>query len=183
MGFKCLSKVTTTKYLARLLCLLNCYQNQLTVMCTTRGERRLIRFRCQKECMEVKSMQRSGTEAIRTQLQTSNLKREITNITNSQNTKRTHGQPSEQLFPKRWPHSNRNRTKDNMNTPKVKRHRNSDTKCKLVISCRMMHNLIKKITTWLRVMSNFIERLRRTNRWMDGFTQRYVHTCGSCNTV
>ena len=38
------------------------------------------------------------------------------------------GQPSEQLFPKRWPLSNRNRTKNNMNTPKVKRHRNSDTK-------------------------------------------------------
>ena len=26
----------------------------------------------------------------------------ITYITNSQNTKRTYGQPSEQLFPKRW---------------------------------------------------------------------------------
>ena len=45
-------------------------------------------------------------------------KREITNITNSQNTKRTYGQPSEQLFPKRWPLSNRNRTKINMNTRK-----------------------------------------------------------------
>ena len=32
-------------------------------------------------------MQRSGTEAIRTQIQPSNPKREITNITNSQNTK------------------------------------------------------------------------------------------------
>ena len=52
---------------------------------------------------EVKSMQRSGTEAIRTQLQLLKPKREITNITNSQNTKRTYGQPSEQLFPKRWP--------------------------------------------------------------------------------
>ena len=41
---------------------------------------------------------------------------------------RTYGQPSEQLFPKRWPLSNRNRTKHNMNTHKVKRHRNSDTK-------------------------------------------------------
>ena len=28
--------------------------NQLTVMCTTPGERRLIGFRCQKECMECK---------------------------------------------------------------------------------------------------------------------------------
>ena len=54
-------------------------------------------------------MQRSGTEAIRTQLQPSKSKREITNITSSQNTKRTYGQPSEQLL--RWPLSNRNRTK------------------------------------------------------------------------
>ena len=78
--------------------------------------------------MEVNSMQRSGTEAIRTQIQPSKPKREITNITNSQNTKRIYGQSSEQLFPKRWPLSNRNRTKNNMNTRKVKRHRNSDTK-------------------------------------------------------
>ena len=60
--------------------------------------------------------------------QPSKPKREITNITNSQNTKRTYGQPSEQLFPKRWPLRNRNRTKNNMNTHKVKHHRNSDTK-------------------------------------------------------
>ena len=78
--------------------------------------------------IKVESMQRSGTEAIRTQLQPSKQKREITNITNSQNTKRTYGQPSEQLFPKRWPLSNRSRTKNNMNTRKVKRHRNADTK-------------------------------------------------------
>ena len=51
----------------------------------------------------VKSMQRSETGAIRTQLQPSKQKRVIINITNSQNTKRTYGQPSEQLFPKRWP--------------------------------------------------------------------------------
>ena len=72
-------------------------------------------------------MQKSRTEAIRTQIQPSKPKREITYITNSQNTKRTYGQPSEQLFPKRWPLSNRNRTKNNMNTRKVKRHRISDT--------------------------------------------------------
>ena len=41
-------------------------------------------------------MQRPGTEAIRTQIQTSKLKLEITNITNGQNTKRTYGQPREQ---------------------------------------------------------------------------------------
>ena len=52
---------------------------------------------------------------------------QITKITNSQNTKRLYGQPSEQLFPKRWPLSNPNRTK-NINTRKVKRHQNSDTK-------------------------------------------------------
>ena len=73
-------------------------------------------------------MQRSGTKTIRTQIQPSKPKREITNITNSQNTNRTYGQPSEQLFPKRWPLSNRNRTKTIVNTRKVKRHRKSDTK-------------------------------------------------------
>ena len=78
--------------------------------------------------IKVKSMQRSGTEAIRTQLQPSKPKREITYITNSQNTKRTYGQQSEQLFPKRWQLSNRNQTKNNMNKCKVKHHRNSDTK-------------------------------------------------------
>ena len=46
-------------------------------------------------------MQRSGTKAIRTQIQPSKPKREITYITNSQNMKRTYGQPSEQLFPKK----------------------------------------------------------------------------------
>ena len=65
---------------------------------------------------------------IRTHIQPSNPKREITNITNSQNRNRTYGQPSEQLFAKRWPLSNRNRTKNNMNKHKVKRHQNSDTK-------------------------------------------------------
>ena len=41
------------------------------------------------QLVKVKSMQRSGTEAIRTQIQPSKPKREITKITNSQNTKRT----------------------------------------------------------------------------------------------
>ena len=45
-------------------------------------------------------MQRPGTEAIRTKIEPSRPKREITKIANSQNTKRTYGQPSEQLFPK-----------------------------------------------------------------------------------
>ena len=73
-------------------------------------------------------MQRLGTEAIRTQIQLSKPKREITNITNSQNTKRAYGQPSEHLFPKRWPLSNRNRTRNNMSTHTVKLHRNSGIK-------------------------------------------------------
>ena len=46
---------------------------------------RLIRFF--PDYLKVKSMQRSGTEAIRTQILLSKPKREITNITNSQNTK------------------------------------------------------------------------------------------------
>ena len=46
----------------------------------------------------------------------------ITEITNSQNTKTTYGQPSEQIFPKRWPLSNQNLTKNNTNKHKVKRH-------------------------------------------------------------
>ena len=45
-------------------------------------------------------MQRSGTEAIRTQIQPSKPKREVTKITNSQNTKRSYGQPSGGYFPK-----------------------------------------------------------------------------------
>ena len=63
-----------------------------------------------------------------TRKEPSKPKREITNITNSQNTKRTYGQPSEQLFSKWWPLSIRNRFKNNMNTRKVLCHRNSDTK-------------------------------------------------------
>ena len=45
-------------------------------------------------------------------IKSSNPKREITKITNSQNIKRIYGQPSEQLFSKRWPLSNLNRTKN-----------------------------------------------------------------------
>ena len=78
--------------------------------------------------MQVKSMERSGTEAFRTQIQPTIPKREIPKITNSQTTKRTYGQPIEQLFPKRWPLSSPNRTKNNMNTRKVKHHLNFDTK-------------------------------------------------------
>ena len=76
---------------------------------------------------KVQSMQRPGTEAIRTQIQPSQPKQEITKITNSQNIKGRYGQPSKQLLSKRWPLSKPNRTKTNMNTNKLKRHRNSDT--------------------------------------------------------
>ena len=61
-------------------------------------------------------MPTSGTEAIRIQIQPSKPKREITKITKSQNTMRTYGQPREQFFPKIWPLSNQDRTKNNMNT-------------------------------------------------------------------
>ena len=67
-----------------------------------------------------KSMQRPGSEAIRTKIQSSKPK--ITKITNSQNTKRKYGQPSEQLFPKRG------RSATHKIKPHTKRHRNSDTK-------------------------------------------------------
>ena len=49
--------------------------------------------------LKVKRMQISGTEAIRTQIQPFKPKWEITNIANSQNTKSTNCQQSEQLFP------------------------------------------------------------------------------------
>ena len=68
-------------------------------------------------------MQRSGTGEIRTQIPPSKPKREITKITNGQQTKRTYGQPSEYFLSKKWPLSNPNRTKNKMNTHKVKRHR------------------------------------------------------------
>ena len=44
------------------------------------------------------------------QIMHSKPKWEITKITNSQYSKRTSGQPSEQLFPKRWPLCNLNRS-------------------------------------------------------------------------
>ena len=61
----------------------------------------------------------------------SKTERPINKITNKQNTKRTHGQQSDQLFPKRLPLSNPNRIKNNINKHKkhmVKRHQNSDAK-------------------------------------------------------
>ena len=54
----------------------------------------LTNFACTCMLSKVNSMQRKGTVAIRTQIQPLKPKREITKITNNQNTKRTHGQPS-----------------------------------------------------------------------------------------
>ena len=75
-------------------------------------------------------MQRPGTEAIRTQIQPSKPKGEMTVIKYSQNTNRKYRdrQLREQLFPKRWPLSNPNLAKHNRNTRKVNSHRISDTK-------------------------------------------------------
>ena len=118
-------------------------------------------------CLKVKNMQRSGAEAIRTQIKPSKPKRNITNISNSQNTKRTHGQPSEQLFPKRCPL--KNRTKNNMNTRKVKRHRHSDTKnpepsrATKKCSSAFNHDWVKTRHVVCRIMSKlystFLKRL------------------------
>ena len=72
--------------------------------------------------LKVKSMQRSETEAIRTQIQPSKPKREITNIKNSQNTKRTYDQPSGQLFPQRLSLSNLNRTKNQRTNGPINAH-------------------------------------------------------------
>ena len=72
-----------------------------------------------KNKMKVKRMQCLGNEAIKIQIPPSKPKREITKITNSLNTKKTYNQPSEQLFPKRWPLN----PNHNMTTGEVKRHR------------------------------------------------------------
>ena len=77
---------------------------------------------------KVMRKQRTRTEAIRRQISLSKPKWKITKILIRQNTMRTNGQPSGQLFPKRWSLSNPNRTKCIINKHKVKHHRNSDTK-------------------------------------------------------
>ena len=66
-------------------------------------------------------MQRSGTEAVRTQIQPSKPKRVITNITNSQNTKRHMVYRVSSYFPK----DGHSATQTEINN--MKRHRNSDT--------------------------------------------------------
>ena len=55
-----------------------------------------------------------GSGPIRTQILSSKPKREISKLTNRHYTRRTYGQSSEQLLPKRWPLSNIDRTKNNL---------------------------------------------------------------------
>ena len=73
---------------------------------------------------KTKVIQLPVTGAIRTQILLSKHNQEITKITIIQNTR----EPSEQLFPKRWPLSNTNRTTFNINKHTVSRYRNSDPK-------------------------------------------------------
>ena len=65
---------------------------------------------------------------IKTPNRQSKPKLEITKFSNRQNTMRIHGQPNRQLFSKRWPLSNPNRTKSIMNIYNVKRHRTLTSK-------------------------------------------------------
>ena len=76
--------------------------------------------------LKVKSMQRSGPEAIRTEIQPSKPKRETT-LAHGLENKRIYGHRVSSYFPN-CGLSNPNRTKNNINTRKVKDRRNSDTK-------------------------------------------------------
>ena len=91
-------------------------------LATFRGEIQLQEFK------KVMRKQWTGTGAIRRQIPLSKPKWKITKITNKQNTTRTNGQPSGQLFSKMRSLSNPNRTKSIINKYKVKHHGNSDTK-------------------------------------------------------
>ena len=72
---------------------------------------------------------------------------------------RTYGQPSGQLFPKRWPLSNPNRTKNIMNKHKVKHHRNSDTKTG---NRDNQNHCLGRVSNEMRVpKSQMVERLLR----------------------
>ena len=66
-----------------------------------------------KKILKVKQMQKSGTEAIRTQLQPSKSKREITKITNSQNTKKHVVKRLSSSFPKGGHSAIENHNKNN----------------------------------------------------------------------
>ena len=74
---------------------------------------------------KLKSVQRSGTEVIRTQLQPSKRIREILKLVKIQ---REHMVNPVSSYCPKGGHSATETEKNNMNTRKVKRHRNSDTK-------------------------------------------------------
>ena len=85
------------------------------------------------ESMKVRSTHRTGTEEIETQIQPSNPKREITNITNSHNTKEN------QLTVCT--------TRGERRLIGFRCHKAS-MKSKLIISFRMMHYLIKRVMSY-----------------------------------
>ena len=96
-------------------------------------------------------------------MQPSKQKREMAKITNSQNTKRIYGQPSEQLFPKRWPLSIPNRTKNNMNTRQVERHRNSVTETGNTVSLKPF--------SWLRFIDDIDRKLIHDRKAQEAFLE------------
>ena len=109
-------------------------------------------YRVDGRMIQVKRMQRSGTEAIRTQIQPSKPKREITNITNSQNTKRTYGQPSEQIFPKRWPLSKINKAFHDKRGNVIERYYGDDL---IHLSIQGVKRLLGEINEDINIVEDF----------------------------
>ena len=87
---------------------------------------------------------------------------------------RTYGQPSGQLFAKRWPLSNPNRNKSIMNKNKVKHHRNSDSKTgnldhiRSTALERSATNYwgLKSQMTWIGVNTYQQFQLRKLRQWV-----------------
>ena len=85
---------------------------------------------------------------------------------------RTHGLPSGQLFPKRWPLSNPKRTKSIMNKHKVKHHRNSDTKTgsrdyiRLTALEQSVINYCEALTSFTRATSPSVTDVVQTFSWL-----------------
>ena len=59
------------------------------------------------------------------------------------NTKRTYGQPIEQLFQKRWPLSNPNQTKNNMNTESLLSGFLTRSDTNQVVKPQKMHSMLE----------------------------------------
>ena len=80
-----------------------CSTSNFTLLPDEAGKRKIFKkwISSGNELLKVKCVQRSGTAAIRTQIQPLKPKRETSIVTNSQNTKRIYGQTSDQLFPKK----------------------------------------------------------------------------------